>query len=218
MLNIKIIFGIMDKNWKIKHDVIRHYDKIARIYNTLYGHEQELKIKEILKILDLGKCDVILDAGCGTGLLFNYIRNSARLIVGVDLSLMTLKIALRYIKEKKINNISLIRADVDFLPFKNEVFDKVFAITLIQNMPNPTLTICELSRVAKDSSSLIITGLKKFFSKNDFSRLLLESNMHYLFIDTDENVKCYLTICSKNKRALNKSINKRIRIKMLVVK
>lgn len=208
----------MNENWRIKRSVIRYYDKIARIYNALYGREQKLKFKEVLKVLNVGNSNIILDVGCGTGLLFNHIKNSARLIVGVDLSLMNLKIALRRIKEGKLNNILLIRADADFLPFKNGVFDKVFAITLLQNMPNPTLTIHEILRVARDDSILILTGLKKFFSKDNFSRLLLEACLPHSFINTDENIKCHIAICSKNERALNKSINKGIKIKMLVVK
>ncbi len=189
----------MNENWKIKRDVIQHYDNLAKIYDTLYGHEQELKIKEILRTLNVRKHDIILDAGCGTGLLFNHIGDLARSIMGIDLSLMTLKIASDRIKERRLNNISLIRADADFLPFKDKVFDKIFAITLLQNMPNPALTIREILRVAKDHSILIITGLKKSFSKRDFSRLLSEANMRYLLIDTGENIKCHIAICKKKK-------------------
>ncbi len=211
MLTIKIIFGIMNGDWKVKLDVIRHYDKFAKIYNTLYGYEQELKIREILKFLNMRKDDIVLDAGCGTGLLFNHISDSSKLIVGVDLSSIALKIALDHIRRRRLDNVSLIRADVDFLPFKDEVFDKVFAVTLLQNMPNPALTIREIMRVVKNRSIFIITGLKKFFSKDDFLRLLSKTVASYSLIHTDENIKCHIAICNKN-------INRRIGIEMLVVK
>lgn len=208
----------MKEHWRIKRDVIQHYDRIVRIYDALYGREQESKIKEILKILNFMKHDVVLDVGCGTGLLFNHVGNSVKLVVGVDLSLRALKAALNRIKERKLSKIYLIRADADFLPFRNDVFDKVFAVTLLQNMPNPALTIREILRVAKKHSILIITGLKKFFSKDDFSSLLLKAGVGHSLIDTDENIKCYIAVCSESKEALNKSINKGMGIKMLVVK
>ncbi|RLG71704.1 MAG: hypothetical protein DRO08_04340 [Thermoprotei archaeon] len=51
----------------------------------------------------------------------------------------------------------LIRADVDFLPFRAKVFDAVFAFTLLQNMPEPAVTCRELIRVIKDYGVLVIS-------------------------------------------------------------
>ncbi|MEM2341589.1 MAG: class I SAM-dependent methyltransferase [Candidatus Bathyarchaeia archaeon] len=202
--------------WEIKRKVIKHYDKISRIYNALYGYEQKLKINEILKILHINPLDVILDVGCGTGLLFNYTSDSARFIIGVDISLKILKVAKNLIKKDRLNNVFLIRADADFLPFRDEVFDKVFAITLLQNMPDPILTLHEIARVAKNNSEIIVTGLKKFFSKEDFLRILRELGMATSLIDTDEKIKCYIAMCSKRGEYTGKSINNRIENKMVV--
>ena len=194
--------------WRIKWKVLRHYDRIAKIYNMLYGQEQELKIKEALKNVSLDASDIVLDVGCGTGLLFNYISRSVDTIVGIDISLESLKVALDFIKKTDNPSIELVRADADFLPFKNEVFDKVFAITLLQNMPNPLLTLHEISRVAKTDSEIIVTGLKKFFSEESFSEILSKSGMNFSIMNVgNSRVKGHIAICNKKPIVSTKNIN-----------
>jgi len=197
--------------WEIKRKVIEHYNRLSYIYNALYGYEQRQKINEALKTVHIKSSDTILDAGCGTGLLFSYIANSARLIIGVDISPKVLEVAKNLIKKSGLNTVSLVRADADFLPFKNGVFDKAFAITLLQNMPDPISTLKEIARVTKDDSEIVVTGLKKFFSKEDFLKILRESGMHSFILDTDERIKCYIAVCNKNDNVSGKSINNRKR-------
>jgi len=194
------------ERWEIKRRVIEYYNKLSCVYNALYGHEQRLKINEALKTIHIKSSDTILDAGCGTGLLFSYIANSAKLIIGVDISPQALEVAKNLIKNAGLSTVSLVRADADFLPFKNEVFDKAFAITLLQNMPDPISTLREIARVTRDNSEIVVTGLKKFFSKEDFLKILRGSGMQSSILNTDERIKCYIAVCSKN-NSLGKSIN-----------
>ena len=203
--------------WRIKWKVLRHYDRIAKIYNMLYGQEQELKIKEALKNVSLDSSDMVLDVGCGTGLLFNYISGLVDTIVGIDISLESLKVALDFIKKTDNPSIELVRADADFLPFKNEVFDKVFAITLLQNMPNPLLTLHEISRVAKTDSEIIVTGLKKFFSEESFSEILSKSGMNFSIMNVgNSRVKGHIAICNKKPIVSTKNINMGMHSLMMV--
>lgn len=200
--------------WRLKRKVIKHYDTLSKVYNALYGYEQSLKIEETLKFVNINLSDVVLDVGCGTGILFKHIFNSADLIVGIDISSQTLNVAKKALREIGLDKISLVRADADFLPFKDKVFDKVFAITLLQNMPNPTLTINEIMRVAKDDAEIVLTGLKKFFSKESFLKILEESGMSFHLLNTGDNIKCHIAIRGKS-RVLGKNINNGSEIKMI---
>lgn len=193
--------------WEAKRKVIRHYDRLTSIYDALYGHEQNLKIMKSLSALSIRSSDTVLDAGCGTGLLLEHISDSVNMIVGVDISSAPLKVARTRAKRLGLNNVLLVRADVDFLPFKDNVFDKIFAITLLQNMPNPSLTLCEITRVAKDNSRIVITGLKKAFSREVFLGILGKSYQNFSLLDDAENLKCHIAICHKGKQS--KSINMR---------
>ncbi|MEM2351964.1 MAG: class I SAM-dependent methyltransferase [Thermoproteota archaeon] len=169
--------------WRVKCSIIKHYNRIASIYNILYGHEQDQKMVKALRLLDFSPFDLVLDVGCGTGLLFKYIANIADMVVGVDIAREPLKIARNAIRRFGLDRVLLVRADADFLPFKNGVFSKIFAITLLQNMPNPILTLSEITRVAKDEAAMVITGLKKIFSRKYFSEILRKAGLSFILLN-----------------------------------
>jgi len=73
-------------------------------------------------------------------------------------------------------------------------------------MPDPISTLREIARVTRDNSEIVVTGLKKFFSKEDFLKILRGSGMQSSILNTDERIKCYIAVCSKN-NSLGKSIN-----------
>ncbi|MBS7604990.1 MAG: class I SAM-dependent methyltransferase [Candidatus Bathyarchaeia archaeon] len=198
---------VSGRSWRIKRKVIWGYNRLAPIYNALYAHEQTQKIKRVLYALDFSPPETILDVGCGTGLLFKHISDSAGMLIGVDIAREPLKIAKKLIKDSGIDRTFLVLADADFLPFKSGVFDKVFAITLLQNMPDPVLTLNEISRVAKEDAAIIITGLKKVFSREFFSELLWKAGFNFTLLEGEDDVKCHIAICCKGDPA--KNINKR---------
>lgn len=194
------------RSWRIKRRVIQYYDRLAPFYNALYAHEQDQKVKKALHILSFRPLETALDVGCGTGLLFWHIANLTGMVVGVDIAREPLKIAKRLIKDYGLNTVFLVRADADFLPLKSGIFDKIFAITLLQNMPNPILTLSEVARVAKDEATFVITGLKKAFSRESFLETLRKADLSFILLGDEEDVKCHVAIC--HKRDLTKNINK----------
>jgi demethylmenaquinone methyltransferase/2-methoxy-6-polyprenyl-1,4-benzoquinol methylase len=157
-----------------------------------YSEEQTAKIDAALESVSVKQHSVILDVGCGTGLLFNHVAEKAETIVGLDISRKNLLQAKE--RSKKFDNVHLILADADNLPF-NEVFSHAFAVTLIQNMPNPAKTLKEVERVTKNDAVIVVTGLKKRFSLEDFVKLLHKTGLSTIEIK-NENLKCYVAICS----------------------
>jgi ubiquinone/menaquinone biosynthesis C-methylase UbiE len=159
-----------------------------------YAEEQRAKIEAALSSVKIGKGNLVLDAGCGTGLLFDYIAEKTEAIVGLDISRKTLLQAKN--RSRKFANVHLTLADADYLPFKNEVFSQVFAITLIQNMPDPAKTLNEIKRIAKEDAVIVVTGLKRKFSLEAFRGLLCKLGLNVIELKSD-NLKCYVAICSK---------------------
>ena len=184
--------------WSQKRRTMRHYDKSAVVYDNQYCEEQEMKTKAALTGITLEKENIILDAGCGTGLILPHIANEVKYVIGIDVSASIVKLAKKRIKE--YSNSVLIRADVDCTPFQNETFDAVFAITLLQNMPKPSWTINEMNRVAKRNAIMVVTGLKKAFSQKEFTQLLREAKLEIKTLRLDENLKDYVAICMKSQR------------------
>ena len=182
--------------WGKKIDVMQHYDKLADIYDAQYGEEQRAKIEAALEKLELKSKSLVLDLGCGTGLLFEYVCGKADFLIGVDIS----KKLLGKAKEKKVNyclgNVELVLADADHLPFIEKIFNFVFAVTLLQNMPFPLRTIAEMKRVSKKGCFLVITGLKKKFDAESFISMLRASKLRTEFFIDEEELKDYVAVCS----------------------
>jgi ubiquinone/menaquinone biosynthesis C-methylase UbiE len=180
--------------WNKKLRIMRRYDLTAHIYDMRYSEEQTAKIHAALESVSIKKHSIILDVGCGTGLLFNHVAEKAETIVGLDISRKILLLARE--RSRKFVNVHLIWADADSLPFNDEAFSHAFAITLIQNMPNPAKTLKEVERITKNDDVIVVTGLKKKFSLEGFVRLLHKIGLSTIEIK-NENLKCYVAICSK---------------------
>jgi ubiquinone/menaquinone biosynthesis C-methylase UbiE len=177
---------------------MRHYDQSASVYNAQYYEEQEAKITAALSTLIIKKTSLILDAGCGTGFLFPHVAEEGKLVVGLDVSRIILKEAAKLGKGQA--DVALVRADVDYAPFRNRVFDVAFVITLLQNTPKPEQTLNEIKRVTKQNATIVTTGLRKAFSRKAFTRLLREAGLQIQVLKLDKNLKEYVATCTKPTR------------------
>lgn len=182
------------REWNKKRKALRHYDQLAPVYDIQYAEEQNAKIKAALNNTKPGENDLVLDLGCGTGFLFEQTAKT-KLLVGIDISSKILQEAKK--RAKKLPNAAVIRADADYTPFQNQTFDYVFAVTILQNMPNPLKTLREIKRVSKPQSAIILTGLKKKFSQERFTNLLNKSGLNVSTIKTNPQLKGHVAICQK---------------------
>jgi len=181
--------------WAKKRSTMRRYDLTAHLYNMRYAEEQKAKYEAALESVGNSDSELALDAGCGTGLLFSHTANQAKAFVGLDISRKTLLVAKEH--AKTFSNVHLVRADVDCMPFKEKLFSHVYAMTLIQNSPNPLATLQEINRVSKDEAVVVVTGLKKVFSKGHFEDLIRKSTLRLNALRNESNLKCYVATCTK---------------------
>jgi ubiquinone/menaquinone biosynthesis C-methylase UbiE len=185
--------------WKRKRTIMRRYDLTAHIYDMRYAEEQASKIEAALEKLTMEKLAFVLDVGCGTGILFDYVAEKAEATVGLDISRKILLQAQK--RAKNFQNVHLILADADNIPLRENVFTHIFGITLLQNMPNPAKTLKEIKRVARDDAYIIVTGLKKVFNLQTFENLLQNADLKIGSLK-EKNLKCYVAICSKISKKL----------------
>lgn len=184
--------------WKKKLRVMRHYDQSATVYDTQYHEEQEAKIKTVIDDLTLDKDSIVLDAGCGTGLLFEHIAEKTKFVIGSDISRGILKEGKKRAKNHK--NAALILADADHMPFSDHSFDAVFAITLLQNMPNPLETLKEMKRVGKSNAIFAVSGLRKAFTQEEFESMLKHASLRVAVLKLDGQMREYVSVCFKMRR------------------
>lgn len=94
--------------------------------------------------------DVMLDAGCGSGRVFQYAFDDAQRparIVGVD---MTDEPA----GNRNIDDAA--RADLAALPFRDDVFDIAISSHVAEHLVQPEVVFGELARVLKPGGRLLI--------------------------------------------------------------
>ena len=177
--------------WKDKRKVMQRYDLTAEMYEERYAQEQKAKYGAALEKVNVVDCTV-LDVGCGSGLFFSYAAAKAKVLVGVDVSRKLLLKA----KEQAyaFQNVLVLQADADHLPFREAFFDVGFAFTVLQNMPEPSETLKELKRVAKLGGKVVVTGLKKAFALNAFMDVLDSSGLKIVSFVDNEDLKCYVAV------------------------
>jgi ubiquinone/menaquinone biosynthesis C-methylase UbiE len=102
---------------------------------------------------------VVLDDGCGCGYGSLYLaENSARMVVGIDVSRDAINYAKTHFLKK---NIKFKVVDGANLPFSNDSFDVVVSIEVIEHIHNYEQYLSEISRVLKPSGILVISTPNK---------------------------------------------------------
>lgn len=95
------------------------------------------------------KPEKVLDIGCGTGA--NLLLFKGR-VVGLDISFKALTLA----KRRKTNAI-LVQGKAESLPFKENSFDLVLALDLLEHLPDDVKGLREMYRVLKKGGTLLVT-------------------------------------------------------------
>jgi len=143
-----------------KREVKANYNELGGgLYDLRYREEQNRKYDAALLTSQPRGNDLLLDDGCGTGMLMSRLESSS---VGLDLTPSLIEVAKRKLRESH----HLILGDAEHLPIRSCVFDGVYAITLIQNTPDRIRAVSEISRVARSGGRVLVTALKVVFDRD----------------------------------------------------
>lgn len=120
--------------------------------------------RQVVKSLNAGEHEKILDACCGTGDITWLIKEIYPKVdvIGADFSAEMLKIA-----KSRIKNTEFVNADMTNLPFEDGTFDKVVMSFGFRNIKDYKKALSECKRVLKDRGEFIHLdfGKKTFPSK-----------------------------------------------------
>ncbi|MBA3750770.1 MAG: methyltransferase domain-containing protein [Nitrosopumilus sp.] len=134
--------------WKIKPSDI--YRKLAS--NVIYNPE------------GMG-----LDLGCALGLSTFEIAKKFSFVIGVDTSFSFIKEARKKAKEQRITNIEFIVTDILNLPFKNQKFDLIFGLNIIEFV-SITKILDEVHNLLKPHCIFIITSPYDYNRENAYDQ------------------------------------------------
>ena len=110
--------------------------------------------------LEITKDMLILDVGTGFGAYIFQLSHQAKLYVGIDINKESIQKATNI---KNLKNTELMPMSVENLAFKNNSFDAVLLIEVIEHVVNDDKAINEISRILKPCGKLIITAPNKLF-------------------------------------------------------
>ena len=130
------------------------YDKwfTTPIGSLVRKYEAEL----MLDLLKPKQGEIILDAGCGTGIFTTDILSSGSQVIGLDISLPMLIQAKKKLKEYPF---WIILADMLNLPFPGSSFDKVVSVTALEFVEDAKGAIGELFRITKRGGCIVVATL-----------------------------------------------------------
>lgn len=175
-----------------KREIKESYDNLGgRLYDLRYEEEQRKKYETILAEVEVSEREIVLDNGCGTGLLFDYLSTTT---VGLDVSLSLLSKALT--RTQDVYDRHLIQGDAENLPLRDRVFSRIFAITLIQNTPNLSGALREIYRVGSRGALVAVTALKKAFSEDSFMKMIETAGYIIVHFIVDEKLSDIIAILS----------------------
>ncbi len=158
----------------------KHWEKLFEQQAGLYGNSYLsagysnrrhffYEQRNILDWINEDSGPLILDVGCNTGVFSKPLSDKNRMI-GLDAASGPLIYA-------RLNGLLPVQADICNLPFRNESFDLVMCINMIQCIDNPEPALYGLMRIVKQGGYIIILTL----NAQSIARKI------YTFVDRQKN-------------------------------
>jgi len=136
------------ENWAEKYD-LWFETPMGRL---IKGYESKL----VLRMLAPGPGEVILDAGCGTGIFTGDILETGARIVGLELALAMVHRAMTRCPGRTFQPVL---GDMRRLPFADDSFHKAISITAIEFVQDARIAVEELFRVTKSGGTIVLATL-----------------------------------------------------------
>ncbi len=127
---------------KILSDIYhnRHEPEYAQIYNK-YCNDH------LLVDVPNDKNKLLLDCGCGTGILLKELSQSFSKVIGLDLSLDNIK---------KVEHKKVVVANMEDLPFSVNSFDVVFCRGALHHVPDFKKALNQISQIICPGGVLVL--------------------------------------------------------------
>ena len=170
---------------------IHEYKKMYDIEENYWWFAAKRKILiDIVKRLTINPHGIILDVGCGTGIMVSAL-NKIRTAYGLDFSVDGIK----FCRQRNLNRTAL--GNVMNLPFRDESFEVVTCFDLLEHFEDDLTAINELARVCKKGGFLITTvpayqslwsihdislHHKRRYSLSSYKKLFLEAKLNIIKI------------------------------------
>lgn len=140
---------------EIFHKDMNNFSATQKAYNVIYHekgiHQLDSFYLWLIGLLKAKQENLILDISCGEGRLVNLAQMRGHRAIGVDFSLVGLKVGQ---KGHDISSLSV--GDGEILPFPSDSIDCITHIGSLEHYHHPMKGIEEVSRILKPGGKAII--------------------------------------------------------------
>jgi SAM-dependent methyltransferase len=133
-------------------------------------------IEDFGKLVEKGKASVfskslldsighnkkVLECGCGTGQLSHFLQLNNNYVLGVDLSLHSLKLAQKHKEENNLERCSFAQMDIFNLALADESFDVVISHGVLHHTKNARRAFSEICRKLKPGGHIVVGLYNKY--------------------------------------------------------
>jgi len=103
--------------------------------------------------------DTILDVACGTGVVTFCLAETAKEVIGLDITGEMLQRARKVRHKKGVSNVHFQLGDVEKLPFDDESFDITVCRMSIHHFSHPQAAIHEMTRVTRIGGKVVFADI-----------------------------------------------------------
>lgn len=169
-----------------------YWDRRAHIYAEIRLHKDWFqKIDQrVLNLIDSKSCSTVLDIGTGPASFpIKLAKNNNAIVVGVDVSKRSIKIAKTHIEKENLQDkIFLIAASADFLPLREASFDAATSILTIHHLPPQRMenSFAEFHRVLKLKGKFVLVEDWASEPRTYFQRIIYELRKILMHTEIEE--------------------------------
>ncbi|MHA1466294.1 MAG: class I SAM-dependent methyltransferase, partial [Candidatus Heimdallarchaeaceae archaeon] len=134
----------------------RFWDKRATGYENQKKRSEPLHNRAIEKTkIYLKTSDIVLDYGCGSGLMTNQFTKHVKRILGIDISSKMIDVARRNAEEDNIKNIDYAHSTIFDEKLAHEFFNVITAFNVLHLVEDEKKTLKRINELLKPGGLLI---------------------------------------------------------------
>ena len=142
-----------------EHDakIVSQFTKQAITFTKLPGHMDSIQM--LIEMSEVGDSDLVLDVGCGPGLVACEFAKVAQYVTGIDLTEEMIKQAKSRQQELGLANLSWDIGTASPLPYTSDSFSVVITRYSFHHFLNPKAVLSEMIRVCKPGGVVLIADV-----------------------------------------------------------
>ncbi len=112
-------------------------------------------------LLQLKPGEKVLDVACGSGNMLYLLKDTGADLFGIDISKTAVEIAKKRVEKPE----QIVCADADPLPYKDNEFDCILALGVIEHFPDISSIVRQIARCVKKTGRVIIAVPNTYYYK-----------------------------------------------------